>query len=72
MFKNLKADNIPPKNKEGNILLYGCHQKNSKTDFFKIKNIQSAHITEKNLFSPIYCRNKIIHNIVITGGKNEK
>ena len=41
------------KNKEGSILLYGCHQKNGKTDFFTIKNIQSANITEAS-FSPRY------------------
>ena len=41
------------KNKEGSILLYGCHQKNGKTDFFTIKNIQSANITEVS-FSPRY------------------
>ena len=41
------------KNKEGHILLYGCHHRTKKTDSFEIESIQSADITDKP-FTPKY------------------
>ena len=41
------------KNKEGYILLYGCHNRTKKTDSFKIEDIQSVDITDKS-FIPKY------------------
>ena len=41
------------KNKEGHILLYGCHYRTKKTDSFEIESIQSVNITNKP-FTPKY------------------
>ena len=41
------------KNKEGHILLYGCHHRTKKIDSFEIESIQSVDITDKP-FTPKY------------------
>ena len=41
------------KNKEGHILLYGCHHRTKKINFFKVEDILSGDITDK-FFTPKY------------------
>ena len=57
LFYKGKKATIEPyafrKNKEGHILLYGCHHRTKKTDSFKVENIQSLDITDKP-FIPKY------------------
>lgn len=55
-YKDKKATIEPysfRKNREGHILLYGCHYRTKKTDSFEIKSIQSVNITDKP-FTPKY------------------
>lgn len=54
LYKDKKATIEPyafRKNKEGHLLLYGCHYRTKKTDSFKIEDIQSLNITNKS-FTP--------------------